>query len=277
MSKIDTSLPPEPSGAAAVLASKHADDYPLKLYGGWFCPFVQRSWIVLQEKNIPYQYVEINPYRKEPEFLAMNPRGLVPTLAVPVSAKGGQQKPLFESIVISEFLDEAYADESKHGPRLLPKDPYERARARLWIDHIGTKIVPAFYKLLQHTPEKPFTIEQAREELHKHLISFAKEMDPTGPFFLGESISLVDITLAPWAKRLWLIDHYKSGGLGIPDSGKDDQWSRWRLWYDAILKRQSVVDTWSDDDRYVIAYKRYADDTTNSEVGQATRQGGRLP
>ena len=277
MSQVDTSLPPQPSGAAAVLAAKHADEHPLKLYGGWFCPFVQRTWIVLEEKKIPYQYVEINPYKKEAEFLAMNPRGLVPTLAVPVDAKGSKQKPLFESLVVSEFLDEAYADETKHGPRLLPSDPYERARARLWIDHISTKIVPAFYKVLQHTPEKAFTIDQAREELHKHIHSLVNEMDPTGPFFLGKSFSLVDVTLAPWAKRLWLIDHYKPGGTGIPESGQDDKWARWRLWYNATISRQSVVETWSEDERYVIAYKRYADDTTNSEVGQATRKGGRLP
>jgi glutathione S-transferase len=277
MSQVDTSLPPQPSGTAAVLAAKHSDEHPLKLYGGWFCPFVQRTWIVLEEKKIPYQYVEINPYKKGAEFLAMNPRGLVPTLAVPVDAKGGKQKPLFESLVISEFLEEAYADETKYGPRLLPSDPYERARARLWIDHISTKIVPAFYKVLQHTPDKAFTIDQAREELHKHIQSLADEMNSDGPFFLGKSISMVDITLAPWAKRLWLIDHYKPGGTGIPESGQDDQWARWRLWYNAIISRQSVVETWSEDERYIIAYKRYAEDTTNSEVGQATRQGRRLP
>ncbi|POR36350.1 Thioredoxin-like fold protein [Tolypocladium paradoxum] len=79
--------------------------------------------------------------------------GLVPTLAVPAGARGKQQ-PLFESAIICEYLEDAYSG-AKHGPALLPADPYERARARLWIDHINTSIIPAFYKLLQHTPEKP--------------------------------------------------------------------------------------------------------------------------
>ncbi|KAJ6782461.1 hypothetical protein PWT90_04824 [Aphanocladium album] len=277
MATIDTSLPPEPSGAAADLAANHADTHPLKLYGGWFCPFVQRSWIVLEEKNIPYQYIEINPYKKEASFLAMNPRGLVPTLAVPAGVQGTEQKPLFESSIISEYLDEEYSDETKHGRSLFPKDAYERARARLWIDHIGGKIIPAFYKLLQHTDEKAFTLDDAREEIHKHIHALTEQMDPEGPFFLGKELSMVDISLAPWAKRLWLIDHYKNGGTGIPAQGQDEKWGRWRKWFTAITERKSVQETWSADERYVIAYKRYADDTTNSEVGQATRQGKKLP
>lgn len=277
MANVDTSLPPEPSGAAATLASQHSSSHPLKLYGGWFCPFVQRAWITLVEKGIPHQYIEINPYKKDPEFLAMNPRGLVPTLAVPVGGAGEQQKPLYESQVLCEFLDEAFPEVDKFGVRLLPENAYERARTRLWIDHICTKIVPGFYKLLQHTPDKLFSLEEAREELHGRIRTLVEEMDNEGPFFLGEQFSLVDIMLAPWAKRFWLIDHYKEGGTGIPKEGGDEIWVRWRQWFDATTERKSVVETWSADERYVIAYKRYADDTTNSEVGQATRQGKRLP
>jgi glutathione S-transferase len=279
MANVDTSLPPEPSGAAAELAARHSAEYPLKLYGGWFCPFVQRAWITLCEKRIPHQYIEINPYKKEADFLALNPRGLVPTLAVPLDAEGKNQKPLYESLVVCEYLEDAYSDETKYGPRLLPSDPYERARARLWIDHVSTRIIPAFFKFLQHTPEKPFSIEEARAVLHGHIRTLTEQMDADGPWFLGKDISLVDISLAPWAKRLWLLDHYKPGGLGIPqnDGDADAIWQRWAKWYNAIVNRQSVVDTWSADERYIIAYKRYADDTTNSLVGQATRQGKMLP
>lgn len=289
MSNVDTSVPLQLSGAAAHLAARHADEHPLKLYGGWFCPFVQRAWITLEEKKIPHQYIEINPYKKEPEFLAMNPRGLVPTLAVPVGGPAGadedkdkdkQSKPLFESTIICEYLEDEYSDGAKHGPRLLPTEPYERARARLWIDHISTRIIPAFYKFLQHLPEKAYTIDQAREELHSHIRSLTVQMDPQGPWFLGQNISLVDISLAPWAKRLFLLDYYKSGGLAIPTQGQDgddEVWARWRTWFKAVEGRQSVRDTWSAEDKYIETYKRYAEDTTNSLVAQATREGGRLP
>ncbi|KAI2613444.1 glutathione S-transferase [Hypoxylon sp. NC1633] len=293
--KVDTSLPARTTGAAASLADAHAAEHPLKLYGGWFCPFVQRAWIVLREKRVPHQYVEVNPYAKEPEFLALNPRGLVPTLAVPVGnggAKGGQQRrPLYESAVICEFLDEAYADVETNGPALLPADPYERARCRLWIDHVSNKIIPGFYRFIQHTPGKEYSVEEARENFLGHIKTLVREMmqggsdgeeeGENGPWFLGSTFSLVDVMLAPWAKRLFLIDYYKPGGLGIPAPGQggDDErvWTRWRKWFDAVVARESVTETWSDDAQYVQAYKRYAEDTTQSEVAQATRKGERLP
>lgn len=277
MATIDTSLPAEPSGAAAIFAAQHADEQPLKLYGGWFCPFVQRAWIVLHEKCIPHQYIEINPYKKEAAFLKMNPRGLVPTLAVPTGGTGAAQQALFESNIICEYLDEAYPEQDRYGIRLLPLEPYEKARARLWIDHISTRIIPGFYKLLQHTPDKPYTLDDARSELQTNILALVDQMDTDGPFYLGDRISLVDISLAPWQRRLWLINHYKQGGTGIPAEGDDEKWGRYRTWAQAIEERPSVKDTWSDDERYIIAYKRYADDTTHSLVGQATRQGKPLP
>ena len=40
----------------------------------------QRSWIALLEKGVDFEYIEQDPYDKTPEFLAINPRGLVPAL-----------------------------------------------------------------------------------------------------------------------------------------------------------------------------------------------------
>ncbi|PSR83423.1 glutathione S-transferase [Coniella lustricola] len=288
---VDKTLEPQPSGRAAEFAAAHAAEHPLKLYGGWFCPFVQRAWITLHEKRIAHQYIEINPYHKEASFLALNPRGLVPTLAVPVAGPGAngnaphrrEQKPLYESTVLCEYLDEAYADEGHYGPRLLPaEDAYERARCRLWIDHIGTKIVPGFYQVIQHTPDKAYSLEEARRKLLSSIATWVQEMDgdePSGPWFLGDRFSLVDVMLAPWARRLFLIDHYKPGGVGIAEARREDEktWARWQRWFDAMMARDSLRNTTSTDDKYIEVYKRYAEDTTGSEVGQATRDGKRLP
>ncbi|KOS23304.1 Glutathione S-transferase omega-1 [Escovopsis weberi] len=309
LNDVDISVEPTPTGAAARLAAQHVDEQPLKLYGAWFCPFVQRSWITLEEKKIPYQYLEVNPYKKEPDFLRLNSRGLVPVLVMPAASpwlgdgggeEGGEgggesQRSLMESTVICEYLDDAYSDESVHGPRLLPLDPYQRARAHLWIDHIATRIVPAFYKLLQHTRGKQYTVEAARAELLGHMRALAGAMDARGPFFLGRDVSLVDISLAPWVERLFLLDLYKEGGFRIPEDeaegpagtafgaaggllvGGPGPWARWRRWAAAVEERKSVRDTTSDREAYVRVYRRYAEDTTGSQVARATRQGGRLP
>ena len=321
--EVDRKIHPHTTGAAAETAAAHQSPQPLKLYAGWFCPFVQRTWITLEEKNIDYQYIEINPYHKDPEFLKLNPRGLVPTLGVPVpvptnsvntdasadSINGATNgaapkkqrtlKPIYESIVIAEYLDEHYSDTAKHGPRLLPSgddslSAYERARCRLWIDHISSRIVPAFYRFLQHTPEKnsQYTIQDARVELLKQMKTFFQEVIeldeerselglPGGPWFLGEQFSLVDITLVPWALRLFLIEHYKQGGVGIPDVGKggedEEVWGRWRSWFEAVRGRDSVTNTMSEKGKYIEVYERYAEDQTGSQVGQATRGGRGLP
>lgn len=280
MGSVDTSLPAHTTGRAASFASQHSAPDPLILYGGWFCPFVQRSWITLHEKSIPHQYVEINPYKKAPEFLALNPRGLVPTLAVPCDKAGKEQKPLYESSVICEYLDEVYSDPSKYGASLFPEDAYEKARCKIWIDHISSRIVPAFYRFMQHSPSKTYSLEEARDEFLGHVKTFVKEADATGPFFLGERFSMVDVMLAPWLCRLFLFDVYK-GGLGIPEEGNggedEEVWKRWRSWAKAVGERESVLDTMSDRDMYVEAYKRYAEDTTQSGVAKATREGRGLP
>ena len=99
---------------------------------------LQRAWITLQEKSMDYEWKEVNPYKKDKEYLAINPKGLVPSVVY-------HGKNLYESQVIVEFLEDiGGADKS-----LFPKDPFDRAIARLWIQHISTKICPAFFKVMQ--------------------------------------------------------------------------------------------------------------------------------
>jgi len=246
---VDTNLFPHATGAAESLVEAHSAENELKLYAGWFCPFVQRAWLVLEEKNIPYQYIEINPYHKAKEFLELNPRGLVPTLGVPVlkgkeGEKGKELKPLYESNVICEYLDEVYSDEGEYGRGLFPADAYERARCRIWIDHISSRIVPSFYRFCQHQPHSAYSIEEARKEFLGHLKTFIQEADKEGPFFQGED---------------------------------EEVWERWRRWAEAVEGRKSVVETQSSREQYIPAYQRYAEDTTQSEVSKATRGGRNLP
>lgn len=72
----DADIYPSATGKAADIVAQHQKKEPITLYSGWFCPFVQRSWITLEEKKIPYKYVEINPYLKEERYLTYIPRRL---------------------------------------------------------------------------------------------------------------------------------------------------------------------------------------------------------
>ncbi|KAF2219414.1 glutathione transferase omega-1 [Elsinoe ampelina] len=264
----DADLHPVATGLAKKIVDEHQAEQDLKLYAGWFCPFVQRTWTVLEEKGIPYQYIEVNPYHKPQSLLTLNPRGLVPTLA-------HQNRPLYESTVISEFLEEAYPD---HKPHLLPSDPYERARTRIWTDFCTSRIIPAYHRFLQCQDEGQ--IGELRGEFLGHLKEFTKEMDKESPFFGGKEVGLIDLVVAPWAIRLWVFDHFK-GGIGIPGPGQggDDEavWSRWRKWVEAIQERPSVKNTTSEREYYLPIYQKYAEDRAQSELAKATRKGRGVP
>ncbi|KAF2685520.1 glutathione transferase omega-1 [Lentithecium fluviatile CBS 122367] len=248
----DADLYPEATGPAAATVKAHSAEHHLKLYSGWFCPFVQRVWIALEEKGIQYQYIEVNPYRKP-----------------------NQNKPLYESTVLCEFLEEAFPD---HTPHLLPKDPYDRARTRIWTDYVTSRIIPGFHRFLQHQGQDG--LKEKQHDFLGYLKEFTKEMDPKGPFFLGKEFSLIDIVIAPWALRLWIFDHFK-GGLGIPEKGKggDDEtvWEKWRVWVEEVSKRRSVIETMSEREHYLPIYQRYADDDAQSELAKATRAGRGVP
>lgn len=186
--------------------------------------------------------------------------------------------------MILEYLEEAYPD---HKPRFLPEDAYERARARIWIDYVTSRIIPSFHRFLQYQSadgseqNADAGLGQARQEFLNHLKAWTKEMHTEGPFFLGADISLPDLVLAPWAVRLWVFDEFKSGGLGIPregEGGSDEGiWSRWRTWLTAVESRRSIKETTSDLAHYLPIYKRYADNTAQSELAKATRAGRGVP
>lgn len=271
----DENLHPVATGKAADIVKAHENtkaDHVL--YSGWFCPFVQRVWITLEEKNIPYRYQEINPYRKEPSFLQLNPRGLVPTLGVPVPGKGEQ--PLIESGIICEYLDETFPQTP-----LLPRDPFQRAKLRISIDYVTSRIIPAFHRFLQHTPDKPYGIDEVRKEFLQTLVTWIKDADPKGPFFAGAHLSMPDVILAPWAVRLWVFDHFKEGGLGAPEPGQggedEEAWERWRRWVKAVEGRESIQATLSEREYYLPIYERYHTDKAQSELAKATRAGRGVP
>ncbi|KAI1827099.1 putative glutathione S-transferase [Xylaria intraflava] len=274
----DAELHPVATGLAKQTVDNHSAEQQLKLFAGWFCPFVQRAWVTLEEKGIPYQYIEVNPYHKGPELMRSNPRGLVPTLEV------SPGKSLYESTVLCEYLEDHYPD---HKPRLLPSDDYERARSRIWMDYVTSRVIPAFHRLLQfqtasYEGDGASRLEELRADFRKCLLEFTGEMVDAarGPFFAGKDVGLVDITLLPWALRLWVFDEFK-GGLGVPEQGKggkdEEKWRRWRVWLAAVGELESVKRTISDRAHYVPIFKRYADDTAQSELAKATRAGRGVP
>lgn len=140
-------------------------------------------------------------------------------------------KSLHDSTIINEFLNEF----SPANAKLLPEETYERAIARLAIDHINKAVIPAFFKLLQAQPSEPGKQGTALAEFNAVLAEIAKKAK--GPYFFGEVFSLVDVAIAPWAVRDFIIRDFR-GFVREEVTG-------WQDWASALETRQSVVRTTS--------------------------------
>jgi glutathione S-transferase len=101
----------------------------LRLLGLLVSPFVIRVRMALSMKGASYQYVEENLFNKSELLLKLNPVHK----KVPVLIHNG--KPICESLVIVQYVDELFA-----GRSILPTDPYERATARFWAAYIEDKV-----------------------------------------------------------------------------------------------------------------------------------------
>ncbi|KAF2833192.1 hypothetical protein CC86DRAFT_365150 [Ophiobolus disseminans] len=247
------------TGNAWTTVKNHSKEDDLKLYGSAFCPFVQRVWISLEHKQIPYQYIEVDPYKKPQSLLDVNPRGLVPAL------RHGPSWSTHESTVIMEYLEDLQS-----GPALLPPDPKTRATSRLWTDHVNRNIIPWFYKLLQAQDQND-QIGHATE-LRNQIAKLVEAAHPTGPFFLGQQMSFVDVQIAPWIVRLRrVLGPYR----GWPDA---EEGSRWAAWIAALEGAESVKMTTSSDELYLDSYERYAENRPGTSLlADAVNKGRGLP
>ena len=231
-----------------------------KLYCATFCPFAQSAWIALLLKKVDFEYIEQDPYNKSPEWLAVNPRGLVPVIIL-------NGKSVYESSVCVEYAEDLWPAE----PNLLPKDAYGRAYARIWGDFVAKKLIPPhFAVLLRQTAEEQ---DLAKQQILTNLLEFSKAMDETGPFFQGNTISYVDIIYAPWASRIPVVlKHYRN--FDVP---KSPEYQRYHKWFDAVKAHPVVMATLPSEEEMLRSSKKYAQGTAKSEAADAIRKGGPMP
>lgn len=188
-----------------------------KLVSFNLCPYVQRTAVVLNEKNIPYEIIYIDLSNKPDWFLALSPTGRVPLL----QTEAGDV--LFESAVINEYLDEV------HPPRLLAGGPLERAYDRMWRDFASTLYGP-IYRLYSVGTEAMATrpLNRFRTILPRF------EAEVKGPYFRGERFGMVDVAIASVLMRLAWIERL------APHVTPLAEFPKVRAWRDAVLARPSV-------------------------------------
>ncbi|XP_023764893.1 glutathione transferase GST 23 [Lactuca sativa] len=154
----------------------------VKLLGFWGSPFTLRVKCALSIKEIEYEYVEEDLPNKSPMLLQYNPV----YKKIPILVHNG--KPIVESLVILEYIDETW----KNHP-LLPEDPFERARSRFWAKFVDDKCVPTIFQTFSSTSDLK---DKAAKETRENLKTLESSLNPHKPFFGGEKLGFIDITVA---------------------------------------------------------------------------------
>jgi glutathione S-transferase len=163
----------------------------IKLITSKLSPYGHRVEMVLLEKNIPYEKEYVDLTNKPEWFVNDSPLGKVPLLYV-------DDKPLFESLAICEYLDETFTNNNLH-----PKESYSKAWHRGWMEFSSGMLAATFGAIFAQNQEQ-FDIKKA-EVVSK--LSILEKYLKFNPYFDGEKFSLVDICFASVFKPLTFIDN----------------------------------------------------------------------
>ncbi len=166
----------------------------MTLYSGTTCPFSQRCRIVLYEKGMDFQIVDVDLYNKPEDLAVMNPYNRVPVLVE-------RDLILYESNIINEYIDDRFPH-----PQLMPADPVMRARARLFLFRFEQELfchIDTIEKGQQKAADKARGL--IRDSLTQIAPVFVKQK-----YMLGDEFSMLDVAIAP---LLWRLDYY---GIQLP-------------------------------------------------------------
>lgn len=158
----------------------------MTLFSDPSCPYCHRVRMVIAEKRINIDIVDVDAKAPPSELLEHNPYGTVPTLV-------DRDLRLYESLILMEYLDERFPH-----PPLLPVDPVGRARARLFMYRVDRDWYDPM-RIIATGDTK--SANQARKQLVESLVAVAP-IFAAHRFFMSDEFSLVDCCVAPLLWRL---------------------------------------------------------------------------
>jgi len=157
-----------------------------------------RTRIVLNEKDIVHEVIEVDPKKLPEDLIDLNPYGSLPTLV-------DRDLVLYNSRVIMEYLEERFPH-----PPLMPVGPVQRAQMRLALFQVEHDWYP-LVDIIETKGDK--AVSKAKKDLTESIASVA-EIFNVMPYFLSEDFTLVDASVAP---ILWRLRHY---GIEMPKEAK---------------------------------------------------------
>ncbi|CAM6128835.1 unnamed protein product [Calypogeia fissa] len=201
----------------------------ITLFSSRYSSFGQRVQIALTEKGIPFELVKVDFGNKPQALLDANPI----YKKVPTIIHNG--KPVAESIVILEYLEEAFPEKVP----LMPKDAFGKSQVRFWTDYVYQIFskVSAGLRAQPGSPAKLATAGASATFL-KTLDGAMTKFSAAGPFFMGDKFGYLDVVAAPFCSTLGVISALGGGPIPGPE-----ELPRFYKWVEAVKVHPSVSST----------------------------------
>lgn len=187
----------------------------MRLYSGTVCPYSHRCRIVLYEKGMDFEVIDVDQMDKAEELASINPYNKVPVLVE-------RELVLTEANIINEYIDERFPH-----PQLMPADPVMRGRARLFLHRFEQEL----YSHVSVIQQGGKPADKARAIIRDNLTQLTQILTRQ-KFLLGNDFSMLDVAVAP---LLWRLDHY-----GI-QMGKDA--APLMKYSERLFSRQGFIDS----------------------------------
>ena len=168
----------------------------MKLYSNSTDPFSHRCRIVLFEKGMDFEVVDVDLTNKPEDLSTLSPYSDYPVLVE-------RDLILTDANIINEYIDERFPH-----PQLMPPDPVMRARARLFLKEFESQL---FINMSDLESEDAEVSESARKKVTDILMQISPILGKQA-YLLHEEYSMLDVAIAP---LLWRLDHYN---IKLPSS-----------------------------------------------------------
>ncbi|KAJ4861242.1 glycosyl hydrolases family 18 domain-containing protein [Trichoderma breve] len=226
-------------GTLAVFDIANIMTATIKLYTNHGCPWAHRAHIALAELKIPFEEEIIDlSVPRTPEYLAINPRGLVPSLSY-----NGQI--ITESAIVAQFLADAYPSHLVPNGG-TPEAALTRARINFFVDTFFSKVNSLYHKALFAK-----TDEEAEEAAAEFVKQLEKEVEPllsdAAPYFGGsKTLTLAEVLTGSFILRLLSLP---KNGVGPESLIKElpTKTPNFYKWATTVIEHPSVNGIWNEE------------------------------
>lgn len=201
----------------------------MTFYSDGASQYSHRVRIVLAEKGVTVETIDVDPEHKPEDLASLNPYNTLPTLV-------DRDLVLYEANIMMEYLDERFPH-----PPLFPVYPVARAQSRLWMYRIQRDWCESV-DLIMAGKGTAAELDKARKELRESLSSIAAIFSEK-PYFMSDEFTIVDCCVTPILWRLPAL------GIELPETKALAPLLEYR---ERLFSRDSVRESLSEQEREML-------------------------